>query len=46
MPIFILHFFLKTNKVPLLHSTVYLQKTSTVNKYPGVYMQSVTSCLL
>lgn len=45
MPIFSLYFFLKTNKVPLLHTTVYFNNTSTVNKHPRVYVQSVTSCL-
>jgi len=44
-PTFILYFFLETNKVPLLHTTVYLNNTSTVSKHPRVYVQSVQSCL-
>jgi len=44
-PIFILYFFLKTNKLPLLHTTVYLNNISTVNKHPSFYVQSVQSWL-
>jgi hypothetical protein len=44
-PIFILYFFCKTNKLPLLHTTFYLNNTTTVNKHPSVYAQSVPSCL-
>lgn len=44
-PIFILYFFLKTNKLPLLHTTAYFNNTTAVNKHSSVYVQSVQSCL-